>query len=84
MPANNPRYIRDELFPALEVASRESGRDPNTIERVGHFSYVYDPDQVVRLEQLQQDAGTIQGGAMAKAFVSGVISIFAFGRRFHQ
>ncbi|HQA81184.1 MAG TPA: hypothetical protein PLV96_10350, partial [Methanoregulaceae archaeon] len=60
----------------LEAAARESGRDPNTIERVGHFSYVYDPDQVVRPEDLQQDAGTISGGAMAKAFLSGVISIF--------
>ncbi len=74
--ANNPRYIKDELFPALEAAARESGRDPNTMERVGHFSYVYDPDQVVRPENLQQDAGTISGGAMSKAFLSGVISVF--------
>ena len=74
--ANNPQYIRDELFPALEAAARASGRDPSTMERVGHFSYVYDPDQVVRPENLQQDAGTISGGAMSKAFLSGVISVF--------
>ena len=74
--ANNPQYIRDELFPALEAGARKSGRDPNTMERVGHFGYVYDPDQEVQLENLQQDAGTIQGGAMSKAFASGPISIF--------
>jgi len=74
--ANNPQYIRDELFPALEAAARASGRDPSTMERVGHFSYVYDPDQVVRPENLQQDAGTISGGAMSKAFSSKMISIF--------
>jgi G6PDH family F420-dependent oxidoreductase len=74
--ANNPQYIRDELFPALEAGARASGRDPNTMERVGHFSYIYDPDQVVSPENLQQDAGTISGGAMSKAFSSGPISIF--------
>ena len=46
------------------------------MERVGHFAYVYDPEQVVTPEHLQQDAGTIQGGAMAKAFSSEFISIF--------
>jgi len=74
--ANNPQYIKDELFPALEAGARVSGRDPNTMERVGHFSYVYDPDQMVLPENLQQDAGTISGGAMSKAFSSGFISIF--------
>ncbi len=74
--ANNPRYLKEELWPALEAGAREAGRDPNTMERVGHFSYVYDPDQVVRPEHLQQDAGTISGGAVSKAFSSGVISIF--------
>ncbi|HOW34684.1 MAG TPA: LLM class flavin-dependent oxidoreductase [Methanoregulaceae archaeon] len=74
--ANNPRYVREELLPAFEAGARSAGRDPGTMERVGHFTYIYDPDHVVRPEQLQQDAGTIQGGAMAKAFVSGVISIF--------
>ncbi len=74
--ANNPKYVKDELWPALEAGARASGRDPNTMERVGHFSYVYDPDQVVRPDDLQQDAGTISGGAMSKAFSSGVISIF--------
>jgi G6PDH family F420-dependent oxidoreductase len=74
--ANNPQYVREELWPALETAARESGRDPNAMERVGHFSYVYDPDHVVRPEMLQQDAGTISGGAMNRAFASGVISIF--------
>jgi G6PDH family F420-dependent oxidoreductase len=74
--ANNPQYIKDELFPALEAGARESGRDLKTLERVGHFSYVYDPDQVVSSENLQQDAGTISGGAMSKAFSSGFISIF--------
>jgi G6PDH family F420-dependent oxidoreductase len=74
--ANNSRYISDELFPALEAGARASGRDPKSMERVGHFSYVYDPDQVVLPENLQQDAGTIQGGAMSKAFSSGFISIF--------
>jgi len=74
--ANKPQYIRDELFPALEAGARASGRDPNTMERVGHFSYIYDPDQVVSPENLQQDAGTISGGAMSKAFSSGPISIF--------
>lgn len=74
--ANNPGYVRDELWPAFEGGARASGRDPRTMERVGHFTYVYDPDQVVRPEDLQQDAGTIQGGAVSKAFASGVISIF--------
>ena len=46
------------------------------MERVGHFAYVYDPDQVVTPENLQQDAGTISGGAMSKAFSSEFISIF--------
>jgi alkanesulfonate monooxygenase SsuD/methylene tetrahydromethanopterin reductase-like flavin-dependent oxidoreductase (luciferase family) len=74
--ANNPQYIREELWPTLEAGARESGRDPETMERVGHFSYLYDPEYVVRPEYLQQDAGTIRGGAMTKAFSSGVISIF--------
>jgi G6PDH family F420-dependent oxidoreductase len=74
--ANNPQYVREELLPAFEAGAREAGRDPKTMERVGHFSYVYDPDQVVRPEHLQQDAGTISGGAVSKAFSSGVISIF--------
>ena len=74
--ANNPQYIKEELWPALEAAARESGKDPSTMERVGHFSYVYDPDQVVRRENLQQDAGTISGGAMSKAFSSDFIAIF--------
>jgi G6PDH family F420-dependent oxidoreductase len=74
--ANNPQYIKGELFPALEAGARASGRDPSAMERVGHFSYVYDPDQVVPYENVQQDAGTISGGAMAKAFTSAFISIF--------
>jgi len=74
--ANNPQYIKGELFPALEAGAREAGRDPKIMERVGHFAYVYDPDQVVLPENLQQDAGTISGGAMSKAFASGFISIF--------
>lgn len=74
--ANNPLYVKDDLFPALEAGARASGRDPGTMERVGHFSYVYDPDQVVQLENIQQDAGTIQGSAMSKAFSSEFISIF--------
>jgi len=74
--ANNPQYVRDELFPALEAGARASGRDPSKMERVGHFAYIYDPDQVVRYENLQQDAGTISGGAMSKAFSSEFISIF--------
>jgi alkanesulfonate monooxygenase SsuD/methylene tetrahydromethanopterin reductase-like flavin-dependent oxidoreductase (luciferase family) len=74
--ANNPRYLQDELWPALEAGIKSSGRDPETMERVGHFSYVYDPAHVVPPESLQQDAGTIQGGAMGRAFSAGVISIF--------
>jgi alkanesulfonate monooxygenase SsuD/methylene tetrahydromethanopterin reductase-like flavin-dependent oxidoreductase (luciferase family) len=74
--ANSPQYVKEELWPALETAARDSGKDPNTMERVGHFLYVCDPDQVVRPEMLQQDAGTISGGAMNRAFASGVISIF--------
>ncbi len=74
--ANNPQYIREELWPSFEAGARESGKDPNTMERVGHFSYVYDPDQVIVPENLPQDAGTIKGGAVNKAFSSGVISIF--------
>jgi G6PDH family F420-dependent oxidoreductase len=74
--ANNPQYVMEELLPAFEGSARESGKDPNTMERVGHFSYVYDPDQVVGPEDLQQDAGTISGGAMSKAFSSEWICIF--------
>ena len=74
--ANNPVYVREELLPALEDGARSSGRDPKAMERVGHFAYVYDPEQVVTLENLQQDAGTIQGSAMSKAFSSEFISIF--------
>jgi secondary-alcohol dehydrogenase (coenzyme-F420) len=74
--ANNPQYVREELLPALESGARESGKDPAIMERVGHFGYVYDPDQTVRPEDLQQDAGTIVGSAVSKAFISGAISIF--------
>lgn len=74
--ANNPQYVKDELLPAFEGGAREAGRDPNTMERVGHFSYVYDPEHVIKPESLQQDAGTISGGAVNRAFSSGVISIF--------
>ena len=74
--ANNPQYVAEELLPAFEAGARESGRDPAAMERVGHFSYIYDPEQVVRLENVQQDAGTISGGAVSRAFSSGVISIF--------
>jgi coenzyme F420-dependent glucose-6-phosphate dehydrogenase len=74
--ANNAQYVTGELWPAFEAGARVAGRDPSTMERVGHFSYVYDPDHVVQPEDLQQDAGTISGGAVSKAFSSGVISIF--------
>ena len=74
--ANNAQYVTGELWPAFEAGARAAGRDPSTMERVGHFSYVYDPDHVVQPEDLQQDAGTISGGAVSKAFSSGVISIF--------
>jgi G6PDH family F420-dependent oxidoreductase len=80
--ANNPQYVREELLPAFEAGARAAGKDPGTMERVGHFSYLYDPDQVIKPEQIQQDAGTIQGGAMAKAFASGVISIFSSAEDF--
>jgi alkanesulfonate monooxygenase SsuD/methylene tetrahydromethanopterin reductase-like flavin-dependent oxidoreductase (luciferase family) len=80
--ANNPPYVREELLPAFEAGARAAGKDPSTMERVGHFSYLYDPDQVIKPEQIQQDAGTIQGGAMAKAFASGVISIFTSAEDF--
>ena len=74
--ANHPNYVRDELIPALEAGARSAGKDSKNMERVGHFSYVYDPDQEFRPEDLQQDAGTIQGGAVSRAFASGVVSIF--------
>ncbi len=74
--ANSPQYVQGELWPALESAAMDSGRDPNTMERVGHFSYVYDPDQVVRPEMLPHDAGTISGGAMKRALTSSMMSIF--------
>ena len=74
--ANNPQYIREELWPALEAGAREAGRDPNAMERVGHFVYVYDPDQVIHPEDLHQDAGTVSGGAVFRAMASGPISIF--------
>jgi len=74
--ANNARYVTGELWPALEAGARAAGKDPGTMERVGHFGYVYDPDQVVQPENIQQEPGTIQGGAMAKAFSSEFISIF--------
>jgi len=74
--ANNPQYIRDELFPSFEAGARESGKDPDTMERVGHFTYIYDPDHVVQPEMVQQDAGTIKGSAVSKAFSSEFISTF--------
>ncbi len=74
--ANNPQYVREELLPALEAGARELGKDPNAMERVAHFSYVYDPEQVVRPEDLQQDAGTISGGALSRAITSEMIQIF--------
>jgi alkanesulfonate monooxygenase SsuD/methylene tetrahydromethanopterin reductase-like flavin-dependent oxidoreductase (luciferase family) len=74
--ANNPQYVKEELWPAFEAGAWESGKDPKTMQRVGHFSYFYDPDHVVKPEDLQQDAGTISGGAVSKAFAGGVISIF--------
>jgi len=73
--ANNPSYVRDELLPAFEAGARAAGNDRETMERVGHFSLIHDPDQVVRPEDLQQDAGTIQGGALARAMSSGPIFI---------
>jgi len=74
--ANNQQYVKEELWPAFEAAARESGRDPNTMERVGHFSYIYDPDQLIQPENVQQDAGTVSGGAISRAMASGPISIF--------
>lgn len=74
--ANNPQYVRDELWPAFEAGARAAGKDPGKMERVGHFSYIYDPDGVVDPGYIQQDAGTIQGGAMSKAFASQMICLF--------
>jgi G6PDH family F420-dependent oxidoreductase len=74
--ANNPGYVREELLPNFEAGAKEAGKDPKTMERTGHFNYVYDPDQVVAPEDLQQDAGTISGGALERAMSSGIISIF--------
>ena len=74
--ANNPRYVAEELLPAFDAGAREAGKDPATMDRVAHFAYIYDPEQVVRPESVQQDAGTISGGAMSKAFASEFISIF--------
>lgn len=74
--ANHPQYVAEELLPAFVAGAREADKDPATMDRVGHFSYIYDPEQVVRPESVQQDAGTISGGAMSKAFASGMISIF--------
>ncbi|MCQ8894220.1 MAG: LLM class flavin-dependent oxidoreductase [Methanolinea sp.] len=74
--ANNPRYIKDELWPAFESSARAAGKDPRTMERVGHFSYIYDPDGAVNPDLIQQEAGTIQGGAMSKAFASQIITVF--------
>jgi hypothetical protein len=39
-------------------------------------SYIYDPDQVIDFESIQQDAGTISGSVLSRAFSSGVISLF--------
>jgi G6PDH family F420-dependent oxidoreductase len=74
--ANNPQYVMEELLPAFKVSARESGKDPDTMERVGHFCYVYDPDQVLRPDDLQQDAGTISGGALSRAMSSEFNCIF--------
>lgn len=74
--ANNPRYIRDELWPAFEAGARAAGKDPGKMERVGHFSYIYDPKGEVNPDYIQHDAGTIQGGAMSKAFTSRMITVF--------
>ncbi|MGZ7164466.1 MAG: LLM class flavin-dependent oxidoreductase, partial [Halobacteriota archaeon] len=74
--ANNPQYVKEELFPTFEAAAREAGKDPNTMERVGHFAYFYDPEQVIPLESIQQDAGTVSGGALSRAMSSGIVSIF--------
>jgi len=74
--ANDPHYVREELLPSFEAGAREVGKDPETMERVGHFAYVYDPDQVVAPENLQQDAGTISGGALGRAMSDVMIVIF--------
>ncbi len=47
---------------ALEAAARESGRDPNIIERVGHLSILRRRPGTGDPRTLQQDAGTISGG----------------------
>ena len=74
--ANNPSYVRDELIPALEAGAKSAGKDSKNMERVVYFSFVYDPNQEIRPEDLQQDAGVIHGGAVSRALTSGVISIF--------
>jgi len=74
--ANDPQYVKEELLPNFEAGAREAGKDPKTMERAGHLVYVYDPDQVVAPESLQQDAGTVSGSVLSRAMSSGPISIF--------
>jgi len=74
--ANNPQYIEEELLPTFEAGAREAGKDPNTMERAVNIQYIYDPEQVIPFESIQQDAGTISGGALSRAMASGPISLF--------
>jgi G6PDH family F420-dependent oxidoreductase len=76
--ANDPQYVKEELLPAFEAGAREAGKDPKTMERAVHFSYLYDPDQKIPLESLeqQQDAGTMSGGALSRAISSEVLCLF--------
>jgi len=74
--ANDPQYVKEELLPTFDVSAREAGKDPNTMERAVHFSYLYDPDLVVPFESIQQDAGTISGGALSRAMSSEIVCLF--------
>jgi len=72
--ANNPQYVKEELLPTFEASAREAGKDPEAMERGVNIDYIYDPDYAIDPESIQQDAGTVSGGALSRAMSGGIMS----------
>jgi len=74
--ANNPQYVKGELWPAFESGAKEAGKDPDKMERVAYLHMSTTRTSSSPLRRSARTHGTLSGGATSRAFSSGVISIF--------